>query len=206
MTFPFGLAPKPGAASRGVASFFHRVALALVVLAALALMPRSTALAADPSAPVDSTAQTDAKPAAEGRSGFDAERFFDAIMKVHTLAVPDAHSNATLGTEREGTGIVIDEDGLVLTIGYLIIEADEVSLVDQQGRTLPARVIGYDHIRFRDIDAEVVTIRPHTYNWAARHKSLPSEVRLLWPGDGAVKVSVWKFAASPFRRVRCCPF
>ncbi len=48
--------------------------------------------------------------------------------------------------EREGTGIVIGDDGLVLTIGYLIIEADEVSLVDQQGRTLPARVVGYDHV------------------------------------------------------------
>jgi S1-C subfamily serine protease len=60
--------------------------------------------------------------------------------------VPDARSSATLGAEREGTGIVIGDDGLVLTIGYLIIEADQVSLVDQQGRSLPARVVGYDHV------------------------------------------------------------
>ena len=59
--------------------------------------------------------------------------------------MPNARSSATLGEEREGTGIVIDEQGLVLTIGYLIVEADEVNLVDQRGRTLPARVVGYDH-------------------------------------------------------------
>ena len=77
---------------------------------------------------------------------FDPERFFQAIVKVQTRAVPDARSSATLGAEREGTGIVIGDDGLVLTIGYLIIEADQVSLVDQQGRSLPARVVGYDHV------------------------------------------------------------
>ena len=142
MLSSFGLAPKSGAASRGVKSSIYRVALALVVLVALGLIPRPAALAADTNSSDDAAASTDAKPAVEGRSGFDAERFFDAIVKVHTRAVPDARSSATLGSEREGTGIVIGEDGLVLTIGYLIIEADEVSLVDHQGRTLPALIIG----------------------------------------------------------------
>src|SRR5262249_5085412 len=49
------------------------------------------------------------------------------------------------GDERDGSGVVIDDNGLVLTIGYLIIEADDVNLVDSRGRTLPARVVGYDH-------------------------------------------------------------
>jgi S1-C subfamily serine protease len=139
MPLPLEAASKPGACSGGFASSICRVALALVVLATLLLLPCSAALAADASlAP-------DPKPSVE-RSGFDAERFFDAIVKVQTRAVPDARSSATLGSEREGTGIVIGEDGLVLTIGYLIIEADEVSLVDQRGRTLPARVVGYDHV------------------------------------------------------------
>jgi S1-C subfamily serine protease len=146
MIFRFGIAPKSGDASRSVASSLHRVALALIVLAALALVPRSAALAADSTPSPDSTPPADAKPAAEGKSGFDAERFFDAIVKVQSRAVPDARTSATLGSEREGTGIVIGEDGLVLTIGYLIIEADEVSLVDQQGRMLPARIVGYDHV------------------------------------------------------------
>ena len=60
-------------------------------------------------------------------------------------AVPNARSSATLGQEREGTGVVIGDDGLIVTIGYLIVEADEVSLVDQQGHVLPARVVAYDH-------------------------------------------------------------
>ena len=73
------------------------------------------------------------------------ERFFEAIVKVSTRAVPDARSAATLGNEREGTGIVIGDDGLILTIGYLIVEADDVKIVDGSGRTLPAQVVGYDH-------------------------------------------------------------
>lgn len=75
----------------------------------------------------------------------DAERLFGAIVKVSVHAIPDARSSATLGKEREGTGIVIGENGLILTIGYLIVEADDVSIVDSKGRTLGARVVGYDH-------------------------------------------------------------
>ena len=90
-------------------------------------------------------ANPDAKAAASKAADASAERFFQSIFKVKTRAVPNARSNETLGEEREGTGIVIDEQGLILTIGYLIVEADEVNLVDQHGRTLPARVVAYDH-------------------------------------------------------------
>ena len=85
---------------------------------------------------------TDAKPDAPT---VDAERLFNAIVKVSVRAVPDARSNATLGREREGSGVVIGDDGLVLTIGYLIVEADDVKVTDARGRTLPAQVVGYDH-------------------------------------------------------------
>lgn len=79
------------------------------------------------------------------RSSVDADKLFGAILKVEARAVSDARSIATLGREREGTGIIIGADGLVLTIGYLIIEAEHVNLVDARGRTLPASVVGYDH-------------------------------------------------------------
>jgi len=86
------------------------------------------------------------RPAAEtAQAGIDAEKFFGAIVKVQTKALPDARSATTLGAEREGTGVVIDKDGLILTIGYLIVEADEVRISDDRGRTLPAVVVGYDH-------------------------------------------------------------
>jgi len=80
------------------------------------------------------------------QAGIDAEKFFGAIVRVHARALPDARSTATLGAEREGTGIVIDRDGLIVTIGYLIIEADEVTIGDDRGRTLPATVVGYDPV------------------------------------------------------------
>lgn len=87
--------------------------------------------------------------AAPGKSeappDLDAERLFGAIVKVTVHAVPDARSSASLGKEREGTGIVIGDDGLILTIGYLIVEADDVNIVDSKGRTFGARVVGYDH-------------------------------------------------------------
>ncbi len=88
---------------------------------------------------------SDAKAAAANAGATDAERFFRSIVKVRARAVPNARSSASLGEEREGTGTVIGEDGLVVTVGYLIVEADEVSLVDRSGRVLPARVVAYDH-------------------------------------------------------------
>lgn len=67
-----------------------------------------------------------------------------AVVGVEVVAVEDARSIATLGRIREGSGVVIGADGLVLTIGYLILEADHVDLVDGGGRHLPARVVAYD--------------------------------------------------------------
>jgi S1-C subfamily serine protease len=78
-------------------------------------------------------------------SAIDAQKFFSAIVKVHARALPNARSSATLGAERDGTGVVIDTSGLIVTIGYLIIEADDVKITDDQGRNLPAAVVGYDH-------------------------------------------------------------
>ena len=72
------------------------------------------------------------------------ERAANAVVGVQALAVPDARSNSTLGRVRQGSGVVIAPDGLVLTIGYLILEADQVQLVLDSGKSLPARVVGYD--------------------------------------------------------------
>jgi S1-C subfamily serine protease len=72
------------------------------------------------------------------------ERAVNAVVGVQALALPDARSIATLGRLRQGSGVVIAPDGLVLTIGYLILEADQVQLILDDGRTFPARVVGYD--------------------------------------------------------------
>jgi S1-C subfamily serine protease len=123
--------------ARNVAVSF---ALAGVLLAGI-----PTAFAAGaPSAPPPKSAV--AKPdAAASESKVDAEALFRAIVKVAVKAVPGARSSATLGAEREGSGIVIDKDGLIVTIGYLIVEADDVQITDSRNRQLPAKVVGYDH-------------------------------------------------------------
>ena len=77
--------------------------------------------------------------------GIDPEKLFGAIVKLSVQAVPNARSSATLGREREGSGVVIGERGLILTIGYLIVEADDVNITDNRGRTFAARVVAYDH-------------------------------------------------------------
>ena len=67
-----------------------------------------------------------------------------AVVGVEVSALDDARSIATLGRERQGSGILIGDDGLVLTIGYLILEADHVDLVAANRRRVPARVVAYD--------------------------------------------------------------
>lgn len=119
-----------------------RLVPGVLFLAAIAVFGAGVAIAAtSPPNP----APKPAGKAAAAADAADAEHFFDAIVKVHARAVPDARSSVTLGQERDGTGIVIGEGGLILTIGYLIVEADDVQVVDARGRTLPARVVGYDH-------------------------------------------------------------
>ncbi len=75
---------------------------------------------------------------------FDLERTLSSVMSLRSEVPEDAFSAPTLGTERGGNGVVIDDDGLVLTIGYLITEAETVWLVSGEGTATPAHVVGYD--------------------------------------------------------------
>ena len=67
-----------------------------------------------------------------------------SVVRIKSLAVRDARSATTLGAQREGTGVVIDSQGLVLTIGYLITEAQKVELLTADGKVFPATVVGSD--------------------------------------------------------------
>ena len=71
------------------------------------------------------------------------ERAGAAMLGVETQAIDGARSARTLGKERSGSGVLIG-NGLVLTIGYLILEAEEVDLVTADLRRIPARVTAYD--------------------------------------------------------------
>ena len=67
-----------------------------------------------------------------------------SIVSVRASIPDDAFTAQTLGTLREGSGVVIRDDGLVLTIGYLITEAEEVWLTRHDGQVMPAHVLAYD--------------------------------------------------------------
>lgn len=118
----------------------HRMSVGPILLRAACAL-----LAACLSAPVVVAAQDpsrSAPPAARAKPELTVDAL--SVVKVRSRAVSDARSAAVLGAQREGTGVVIDAKGLVVTIGYLIIEAETVELSTADGRAFPAFVLGYD--------------------------------------------------------------
>ncbi len=87
-------------------------------------------------------------PAAQPRAGdysFDLEHALSSVVGLHSIIPSDAFTAETLGTERAGNGVVID-DGLVLTIGYLITEAETVWLHRGDGRVMEGHSLGFDAV------------------------------------------------------------
>jgi len=107
--------------------------------AALRDLSLSLALALIAAAPIANSAQG-AEPAP-----FDIDRAAAAVVRLESKVPADARTAETLGRERAGNGVVIDSDGLVLTIGYLILEASEVTLTSAEGAAVPAAIVAYDH-------------------------------------------------------------
>jgi S1-C subfamily serine protease len=87
-------------------------------------------------------------PAIQPRTGdyaFDLDRALSSIVGLHSIVPADAFTAETLGIERAGNGVVID-DGLVLTIGYLITEAESVWLHLGDGRVMEGHALGFDSV------------------------------------------------------------
>ena len=76
---------------------------------------------------------------------YDLERVLGAVFRLRAEVPASAFTATILGTEREGNGVLVGEDGLVLTIGYLITEAETIALTDNAGRTVSASPVAYDH-------------------------------------------------------------
>ena len=89
-------------------------------------------------------AQAEETPAAPAEASRALERAANAVVGLQVVAVAGARSADTLGRQRAGSGVVIDAEGLVLTIGYLILEAEQVQLVTDDQRRIPARIVAYD--------------------------------------------------------------
>ena len=75
--------------------------------------------------------------------GFDLDQVLTSVVGLHSIIPTDAFSADSLGTERAGNGVLID-DGLVLTIGYLITEAEAVWLHLGDGRVVQGHALGFD--------------------------------------------------------------
>lgn len=82
---------------------------------------------------------------AQDEVGFDLDTVLAAVRPLRASVPADGFTAQTLGTEREGNAVLIDSDGLMLTIGYLIVEATQVMVGDEGGRAMAAHVVGYDH-------------------------------------------------------------
>lgn len=111
----------------------------LVLIAALASVP----------APARAATVAETSPAPPGDSEVESrsralQRAHEAVLGVQVRAVEDGRTLQSLGRERSGSGVLIDHDGRVLTISYLLLEAEEVMLLTHDGRQVPARVLAVD--------------------------------------------------------------
>ena len=79
-----------------------------------------------------------------GAFDFDLNRSLSSVLVLEAMVSEDAYTARTLGTERVGNAVVIGDKGLVLTIGYLVTEADEVILTTESGRRIAAHILGID--------------------------------------------------------------
>ena len=84
---------------------------------------------------------------AQGKSGddVDAAETLSAVVRVRARIIPNARSAATLGTQREGSGVLVRE-GYVATIGYLVIESEAIEVTGADGKSVPVTSIDSDSI------------------------------------------------------------
>src|SRR5712672_2268724 len=75
---------------------------------------------------------------------FDLDTALSAVLGLRATIPEDAFTAGTLGTERAGSGVLIRRDGLVLTIGYLVTEAETIWLTSAEGGAVPGHVLAYD--------------------------------------------------------------
>lgn len=71
-------------------------------------------------------------------------RMAQSVVKLQAFVPPEARSASRLGTKREGSGVVIDGNGLIVTVGYLISDAMAIEITDHAGKGHRASVVGYD--------------------------------------------------------------
>jgi serine protease Do len=113
----------------------------------------------------------------------------NAAVGLKVKALANARSNRTLGQERAGSGVII-ADNLVLTIGYLILEADQVDVTTNKGRTVPATVAAYDHATGFGLVRTVIPLGQPAIRMGSSGKIDPLDRLLVAASGGEDTVSV----------------
>lgn len=81
---------------------------------------------------------------APARAQDTVEDILNAVVRIQAEIDPSGRTAQSLGTERDGHGVVIDSSGLILTIGYLVLEAQSIQVTGPDGAAQPASVVAYD--------------------------------------------------------------
>jgi len=116
------------------------------IAATAAALSLAAILCLFPTLPPAAAAQDNAPPPPPQREAVPrAERILDSVVRLRAQIPAEARTASYLGTEREGSGVVIDDDGLVVTIGYLITEAMGVEIVPNRGKPVRGAVVGFDN-------------------------------------------------------------
>src|SRR3981081_4024019 len=119
-------------------------------------------------------------------AGLDLEGISRSVVKLRADVPEDAFTAGMLGSQRTGNGVVIDSNGLILTIGYLVTEATDVWLTTRDGRELAGHPLAYDQVTGFGLvlPLEKTDIAPIPLGSSAQLK----------PGDQAYVVSSPEFA------------
>ena len=95
--------------------------------------------------PLHHPALADAPRPDPAKLAYDLNEALSAVVPLQARAPEDAFSASYLGTEREGNAVLISEDGLLLTIGYLINECDLITVGTRIGGVAEAHIVAYDY-------------------------------------------------------------
>jgi len=114
----------------------------------------------------------------------DIERLSRSVVTVLSSIPEDAFTATTLGTRREGSGVVIREDGLVLTIGYLITEAEEIWLKRGDGHVVPGHALAYDQETGFGLVQALGKLGPPALGFADADKAAVGDAVALIDGTG----------------------
>lgn len=118
-----------------------------------------------------------------------------AVVGVRVVAADGARSIDTLGRRREGSGVVIDQDGLILTIGYLVTDADQIAVRTQDNKVWPARVVAYDSATGFGLVRTVLPITVAPATLGSTRDSKPGDALLVSIGAAGGDVAMTRLVS-----------